>query len=144
VLSLANHPNSTIIAISQVLFELVTTLLDNYPRKTSELATCNLGLLQARILSMNLLFSLNILFFFTRMLCPTKFLLNFLMIAQAHVVSFQFSMNLNHKQCSNTIVAVNKDHKKNNHAQDTRSYPEKTLLKQGKNPTILCYRVKRR
>jgi hypothetical protein len=32
----------------------------------------------------------------------------FLMIAQAHVVSFQFSMNLNHKQCSNTIAAVTK------------------------------------
>jgi hypothetical protein len=30
------------------------------------------------------------------------------MIAQAHVVSFQFSMNLNHKQCSNTIAAVTK------------------------------------
>ena len=68
----------------------------------------------------------------------------FLMIAQAHVVSFQFSMNLNHKQCSNTIVAVNQDHKKNNHAQDKRSYPRKTLLNQEKNPTTLCYIAKRR
>jgi RNase H-fold protein (predicted Holliday junction resolvase) len=32
----------------------------------------------------------------------------FLMNAQAYVVHFQFSMNLNHKQCSNTIVAVTK------------------------------------
>jgi hypothetical protein len=30
----------------------------------------------------------------------------FLMNSQAHVVSFQFSMNLNHKQCNNTIVVV--------------------------------------
>jgi hypothetical protein len=35
-------------------------------------------------------------------------IVEFLMVAQAHVVSFQFSMNLNHKQCSNTIVAVTK------------------------------------
>jgi hypothetical protein len=53
-------------------------------------------------------------------------------------------MNLNHKQCNNTIVAVNQDHKKNNHAQDTRSYPGKTLLKQGKNPATLYYIAKRR
>jgi hypothetical protein len=32
----------------------------------------------------------------------------FLMNAQAHVVSFQFNMNLNHKQCNNTIAAVTK------------------------------------
>jgi hypothetical protein len=32
----------------------------------------------------------------------------FLTVAQAHVVSFQFSMNLNHKQCSNTIAALTK------------------------------------
>jgi hypothetical protein len=67
-----------------------------------------------------------------------------LMVTQAHVVSFQFSMNLNHKQCSNTIVVVNQDHKKNNHAQDTRSYAGKTLLKQGKNPATLYYIAKRR
>ena len=42
-----------------------------------------------------------------------------------------------HNSCSN------QDHKKNNHAQDTKSYPGKTLLNQGKNPKILCYRVKR-
>jgi hypothetical protein len=36
------------------------------------------------------------------------FIVEFLTITQAHVVSFQFSMNLNHKQCSNTIVAVTK------------------------------------
>jgi hypothetical protein len=30
------------------------------------------------------------------------------MNAQEHVVSFQFSMNLNHKQCNNTIAAVTK------------------------------------
>jgi hypothetical protein len=53
-------------------------------------------------------------------------------------------MNLNHKQCNNTIVAVNQDHKKNNHAQDTRSYPRKTLLKQGKNLATLYYIAKRR
>jgi hypothetical protein len=66
------------------------------------------------------------------------------MNAQAHVVSFQFSMNLNHKQCSNTIVAVNQDHKKNNHAQDTRNYLGKTLLDQGKNTATLYYIAKRR
>jgi hypothetical protein len=47
-------------------------------------------------------------------------------------------------QQHNTIVAVNQDHKKNNHAQDTRSYPGKTLLNQGKNPTTLYYIAKRR
>jgi hypothetical protein len=66
------------------------------------------------------------------------------MQAQAHVVAFQFSMNLNHKQCSNTIVALNQDHKKKNHAQHTRSYPGKTLLDQGKNPATLYYIAKRR
>jgi hypothetical protein len=71
-------------------------------------------------------------------------MLNFLMVTQAHVVSFQFSMKLNHKQCNNTIAAVNQDHKKNNHAQDTRSYTGKTLLKQGKNPTTLYNISKRR
>jgi hypothetical protein len=44
------------------------------------------------------------------------FIVEFLMVIQAHVVSFQFSMNLNHKQCNITIVAVNQNHKKNNHA----------------------------
>jgi hypothetical protein len=68
----------------------------------------------------------------------------FLTVTQAHVVSFQFSMNLNHKQCNNTIDAINQDHKMNNHAQDTRSYPGKTLLKQGKNPTTLYSIAKRR
>jgi hypothetical protein len=53
-------------------------------------------------------------------------------------------MNLKHKQCSNTIAAINQDYKKNNHAQGTRSYPGKTLLKQGKNPTTLYYIAKRR
>jgi hypothetical protein len=71
-------------------------------------------------------------------------ILNFLMMAQAHVVPFQFSMNLNHKQCSNKIVAVNQDHKKNNHAQNTRSCPGKNLLKQGKNPATIYYIAKRR
>jgi hypothetical protein len=68
----------------------------------------------------------------------------FLMIAQAHVVSFQFSMNLNHKQCNNTIVAVTKIPRRITMHKNTRSYLGKTLLNQGKNPTILCYRVKRR
>jgi hypothetical protein len=67
----------------------------------------------------------------------------FLMVTQAHV-SFQFGMKLNHKQCNNTIAAVNQDHKKNNHAQDTKSYPGKTLLNQGKNLTTLYNIAKRR
>ena len=37
-----------------------------------------------------------------------RYHVEFLTIAQVHVVSFQFSMNLNHKQCSNTIAAVTK------------------------------------
>jgi hypothetical protein len=50
---------------------------------------------------------------------------------------FLFSISYSHNHCSNnTQAAVNQDHKKNNDAQEYKKYPGKTLLNQGKNPTI--------
>jgi hypothetical protein len=62
-----------------------------------------------------------------------------------HMYFISFSMYVNHKQCKNTIhkCCNNQDHKKNNHAEEHKKYQGKTLLKQGKNPTILCYILKR-
>ena len=40
------------------------------------------------------------------------------------------------QQYRNIVSAVNQDHKKNNHAQEHKKYSGKTLLNQGKNPTI--------
>jgi hypothetical protein len=43
-----------------------------------------------------------------------------------------------------TIAAVTKITRRITMHKKTIVYPGKTLLNQGKNPTILCYRVKRR
>jgi hypothetical protein len=41
-------------------------------------------------------------------------------------------------------VAVNQDHKKNNHAQEHKKYLGKPFYTREENPAILCYILKRR
>jgi hypothetical protein len=52
--------------------------------------------------------------------CIKVFNVEFLILSSSTCSFFQFSINLNHKQCNNTIYnsCSNQDHKKNNHAQE--------------------------
>jgi hypothetical protein len=67
------------------------------------------------------------------------------MIAQAHVVSFQFSMDLNHKQCNNTMAVVTKITRRITIRKTQEVMLGKPFSTKGKkNPATLYYIAKRR
>jgi len=61
-----------------------------------------------------------------------------------HIVYFNLALTELEPFAATIQATVNQDHRKNNHAQEHKKYPGKTVLNQGKNPTILCYILKRR